>query len=266
MSDQAKQNLMEQLGKFTQPAFVICVAVLLGAAGGLAFTGTAKVQKEPLLLRKPLSELDEKALLPYRVIDKASINSEDVVKALGTKEYIQWRLEDTSVEPGSPARYILLFVTYYTGKTIDAVVHTPEACYLGGGNEPGQAYNEDLVLDPGIGAFAKSPIPVRCAVFTKGGSQAWESESAFTVNYTFKVNGTYQRNRTATRAELGGLSKHAYYSKVEWQFFGFNSLDRSKVYLSKEDTTKASEKLLSIVLGELERSHWPDWEAAEKGK
>jgi hypothetical protein len=264
MSDSTKMNA-NGLSGLMQPAFVVCVAVLLLAAGGLVFTGTTKVQKDALPLRKALSELDEKALAPYRVFDKASITSEDVVKALGTREYIQWRLEDTSVQPTSPVRYMSLFVTFYTGKTLDAVVHTPEACYLGGGNEPGDAYNEDLVLDIGTGASStKLNVPVRCAVFTKGSTQAWETEAAFTVMYTFKVNGTYQRNRTATRAELGGLSRHAYYAKVEWQFFGFGGIGGGRIYPSKEEATKASEKLLSVVLGELERSHWPDWNVAEK--
>lgn len=249
-----------------QPAFLICVAVLIAASSGLAITGRTKVQKEALPLRKALSALDEKAIAPYRVRDKATITSEDELKALGAMEYIKWILEDTSVEPTSASRYVSLFVTFYTGKTLDAVVHTPEACYLGGGNEPGEAYNQDISIDllsDGGKASRKLQVPVRCAMFTKGSTQAWENKSAFTVMYTFKVNGTYKDSRTATRTELGGLSKHAYYSKIEWQFFGVGGIGGSQIYPSKEETTKASEKLLSIVLGELERSHWPDWDQAE---
>jgi hypothetical protein len=269
MNDTNKKNVNDLSG-LLQPAFVVCVAVLLLAAGGLAVTGRAKVQKEALPLRKALSELDEKTIAPYRVRDKTTITSDDELKALGTREYIQWRLEDTSVEPTSPARYVSLFVTFYTGKTLDAVVHTPEACYLGGGNEPGEAYNQDISIDlhpDGGKVSTRLRVPVRCAVFTKGSTQAWENESAFTVMYTFKVNGTYKDSRTATRTELGGLSKHAYYAKVEWQFFGSGGFGGSKIYPSKEDATKASEKLLSIVLDELERSHWPDWgESAKKSE
>jgi hypothetical protein len=266
MHDTNKDNVNDLRG-LLQPAFVVCLAVLLLAAGGLAVTGRAKVQKEALPLRKALSELDEKALAPYRVLDRATIASEDVIKALGTREYIQWRLEDTSVEQNSPVRYVSLFVTFYTGKTLDAVVHTPEACYLGGGNDPGEAYNEDFAIRVNAGGGSMGTelnVPVRCAVFTKGTTQAWETESAFTVMYTFKVNDSYQRNRTATRAELGGLSRFAYYAKVEWQFMGISGIDRNRIYPQKDQATKATEKLLSVVLGELERSHWPDWKAAEK--
>jgi hypothetical protein len=252
-----------------QPAFLVCVAVLLLAAGGLALTGRTTVRKEALHLRRALDLLDEKAIAPYRIMDRSRIASADVIKALGTEEYIQWSLEDTSVDAGSPVRYVMLFVTYYTGEKLDAVVHTPEACYLGGGNQPGGTYNEDIAIDGwSNGGTVKNRItvPVRCAVFSKGGTQAWETEKPFTVSYTFKVNGTYQRNRTATRAELSGMSRYAYYAKVEWQFSGFSGIDRSRVYPSKEETTKASEKLLNIVLGELEKSHWPDWDKAEETK
>jgi hypothetical protein len=266
MNDTNKKNVNDLKG-LLQPAFVVCVAVLLLAAGGLAVTGRAKVQKDALPLRKALSELDEKAIAPYRVVNRARITSEDELKALGTVEYIKWVLEDTSVEPTSPSRYVSLLVTFYTGKTLDAVVHTPEACYLGGGNQPGEAYNEDMTIDAyveGAKVSRKLQIPVRCATFRKGSTQAWENEATFTVMYTFKVNGTYKDSRTATRAELGGVSKYAYYAKVEWQFFGHGGIGGGQIYPSKEETTKASGKLLSVVLGELERSHWPEWTVAEK--
>lgn len=258
-------NRMRELKGLLQPAFLACVGVLLLAACGLTVVGTTSVKKEPLPLKKALSALDPQALSPYKVVNESTISSEDVVKALGTKEYIQWLLEDESAEVTSPVKYVSLFVTFYTGKTLDAVVHTPEACYLGGGNEPGDAYNQDISLESvKDSSGAALVIPVRCAVFTKGTSQAWENVSPFIVMYTFKVNGTYQRGRTATRQVLGGMSKHAYYAKVEWQFFGLSGVDRSRVYPSKDEATKASTKLLTVVLGELERSHWPDWETAEK--
>jgi len=257
---------MQDWKALLQPAFIICVAVLLVAAGGLAITGRATVRKEPLELRKPLGDLDEKALAPYRVMRRGTISNADELKALGTQEYIQWTLEDTSAEPGSPVRFVSLFVTYYTGRNMDAVVHTPEACYLGGGSQPLDAYNHDFVISGWSSngeADKQTDVPVRCAVFTRGGSEAWETSSPFTVMYTFKVNGTYQKDRTATRKKLSlNLSRYAYYAKVEWQFFGSSGIGASMVYPSKEDNLKASEKLLKAVLGELERSHWPDWDQA----
>jgi hypothetical protein len=266
MSDTAATSRRDLKG-LLEPAFLICVALLLAGAGGLAVLGRGQVKKEPLPLRKVLTELDEKAIAPFRVMDRRKIAYEDVVKALGTEEYIQWTLEDVTVEPSSPLRYVSLFVTYYTGATLDKVVHTPEACYLGGGNQAGEAYNLDLMVKNWSSVDANAPkvsIPVRCATFTRGNLQAWETAQPFTVMYTFKVNGTYRRDRTATRRELGGLGRYAYYSKVEWQFFGISNTDRSMIYPSKEDAERASSRFLGIVLGELEKSHWPDWENAGK--
>jgi hypothetical protein len=260
-----KINLKELL----QPAFLICVAVLVAASSGLAITGRTKVKKDPLPLKKQLSTIDEKALAPYRVLSKSKIQNEDVVKALGTEEYIQWMLEDASAEPGSSVRYSSLFITYYTG-TPDAVPHIPDECYLGGGSQTmGSSEVEVPITWLANGqAKMKQNIPVRCVVFSGKGTQAWESDTQFSVMYTFKVNGVYKGNREGVRIALGAnLSRYSYYAKVEWQFLGRSGIDRSNIYPTREEAVKASEKLLGIVLGELERSYWPDWDQADgKGK
>jgi hypothetical protein len=247
-----------------QPAFLICVAVLLAAAGGLSVTGRRQVQKEPLPLRKPLPEMNEEAIAPYRVIDKGKTLSADVIKALGTEEYIQWMLEDTSVPADNPCRFSSLFVTYYTG-TPDAVPHIPDECYLGGGSQAKGSYD---VITPinwlnTEHVQASEDIPVKCAAFSGKGGQVWESEGVFLVMYTFKVNGAYKGSRDATRLALGtNRSKYSYYAKVEWRFFGMGGIGGSRVYPSREEAAEGSKKFLSVVLGELERSHWPDWKDA----
>jgi hypothetical protein len=258
LSDRNKINLKELL----QPAFLICVAVLVAASSGLAITGRTKVKKEPLPLKKSLSTIEEKSLAPYKVLNKSKIVNEDVIKALGTEEYIQWMLEDTSAEPGSSVRYSSLFITYYTG-TPDAVPHIPDECYLGGGSQTRGSYEIDVPITwPSNGQVeTKQNIPVRCVVFSGKSTKAWESDTLFSVMYTFKVNGAYKGSRDGVRLSLGtNRSRYSYYAKVEWQFFGVGGIDRSRIYPSREEAVKASEKLLGIVLGELERSYWPDWD------
>ncbi len=251
------------LRELLQPAFLICVAVLLAAAGGLSVTGRTKVHKEPLPLRKLLPQLNEEALAPYRVIDKGKIAYADVIKALGTEEYIQWVLEDTSVPADNPCRYSSLFVTYYTG-TPDAVPHIPDECYLGGGSQSRGSFDITVPVEwtGADNSSIKTEIPVKCAMFTAKGSQVWETESVFAVMYTFKVNGVYRGSRDATRLVLGtNRSKYSYYAKVEWRFFGSGNIG-GRIYPSREEAAEGSKKLLSVILGELERSHWPDWEEA----
>ncbi len=93
---------------YTQPAFVICVAVL-------AIAGTSKeivvewsgahLKKLALPLKKPLAMLDASALAPYEVINKHKIANKDVLEQLGTDEYIQWELVDTVADESSTVRY-----------------------------------------------------------------------------------------------------------------------------------------------------------------
>jgi hypothetical protein len=252
-----------------QPAFLICVTVILAAAGGLAVTGRAKVHKDPIPLKKPLTSMDDKAILPYRVVSKGAIANPDVVRALGTDEYIQWVLEDTSEAPGSPVQLCSLFITYYTG-TPDAVPHIPDECYLGGGSQTKENRGLDIPVKwlSSENAMIETKVPVRCLVFGGHSANVWEGEDQFVVIYTFKVNGVYSGNRETTRLVLGtSRSRYSYYAKVEWRFFGAGGLNGGRIYPSVEQAQKASEKLMGVVLGEMERSYWPDWgESAKKSE
>ena len=81
---------------YMQPAFLICVALLAIAGGGMSFAVKKfemHLKKEPLPLKKSLELLDEKDLSSYKVIAKKKIHNKEVVEALGTKQYIQWVLE-----------------------------------------------------------------------------------------------------------------------------------------------------------------------------
>ena len=83
-----------------QPSFVVCVLILAVCAGGLRVGAERfkwKFRKESISLRKGLDELDLNKLGPYRLIEKYTIRDE-IIEELGTREYIQWLMEDTSVD------------------------------------------------------------------------------------------------------------------------------------------------------------------------
>ena len=114
---------------YLQPAFLICV-VVLAIAGGTS-RKLRVVKKEFLPLKKSFDAFDEERLAPYKIVQKLKIENEDILKELGTQDYIQWVLEDSSALADSVVRRLMLFVTYY-GRP-DRVPHVPEECYTGGG-------------------------------------------------------------------------------------------------------------------------------------
>ena len=261
---------------YTQPAFLICIAVLAIAGTGkktaIQWSG-AHLKKLSLPLKKPLDLLDDSALMPYRVIRKHKITNKDMLEQLGTQEYVQWELEDTQAHKFSPVKYCSLFITYYTGH-LDQVPHVPEECYTGGGNQ--QLGSESVTLnvqglhtskivnDDGktVQTEQTSKINARYIVFIRQGSNMWQATSKYSVLYLFQVNGTYAGSRSETRAIMGKnlFGKYSYFSKVEWKFYGGGM--GGVTFPNKQEAIKASEKLLSVLLPVMAQDHWPDWAKA----
>jgi hypothetical protein len=237
-----------------QPAFVICVLVL--AVAGIGMSITMKnlgivLKKEPLPLKKSLSLLDEADLSPYRVIlPKLEITNEDVLKALGTEEYIQWILEDTEQAEISPIRKCLLFITYYP--LPDRVPHVPEECWTGGGYQ--RLRSEDVRLNVNNQVDFERSIPAKYLVFGSKTANLWQSSLRIPNIYLFRVNGHYAGGRQEVRMALNKnlFGKHSYFCKVELVF------DAGSTVPNKEESIGASEKLLAVVLPILERNHWPE--------
>jgi len=238
-----------------QPAFLIC-AVLLATAGiGMPIMTKSlgiKLKKEPLPLKKTLDLLDEKDLAPYDVVSKEEIKNEEVVKSLGTEDYIQWILEDSSAPADSAVRKCSLFITYYV--LPDRVPQVPEECYMGSGY---QRLASDSVTFKINKAGVEKKIPGRYLIFAGTNSNHWQSSAKFPILYLFNVNEKYANSREDARIALNKniFGKYSYFSKVEWKFF--NTRFGRTVYPSKKDAIKASEKLLSVILPILEREHWP---------
>lgn len=234
---------------------LVCTAVLLAAASTKAILIERygiQLTKLPIKLQKPLEELDETVLSSYKVVNRQKIQNREILESLGTEEYLQWILEDTSGEPGSPTRFCSLFITYYTGNP-DMVPHVPNECYVGGGNEldSSQTLSVELPGDKKVG--------FQYVRFIQSNQDSMQDSVKFSVQYLFHANGKYCQSRTDTRTALfDWFSKYSYFCKVEWKFFGQGPF--GSMYPDKEQTLQASAKLLSVLLPELEKNHWPDWE------
>jgi hypothetical protein len=242
---------------YFKPAFVVCVAILLSVAVAkeavirILKLETVKIEIEP---QHPFDEMDDAVLAPFLVRNKAQIQNRDVLESLGTEEYLQWILEDSETKPGSPTQYCSLFITYYTGNP-DMVPHVPDECYVGSGNTREKAETvtiEDCRPDG-------KALDFQYVVF-KNVDRETMREDIFSVQYFFHANGKYSGSRTDTRLILGSnwFSKYSYFCKVEWFFYGNDSFGR--IYPDKEQTLNASAKLMNVLLPELEKNHWPDWE------
>ena len=236
---------------YTQRAFLICAVVL--AIAGIAMEWV-HVEKLPFPLKKTLDLLDEKALAPYKVLSKEKIRNEEVIKNLGTEDYIQWILEDTDAAADSAVRKCLLFITYY--ELPDKVPHVPEECYMGTGYQ--RLASDSVTFEIKKGG-SRQKIPGRHLVFESTRSNYWGRSEKFSVLYLIKVNKDYTNSRDGARWILNKniFSKYVYFCKVEWNFLGSSG---AKTYPEKEEAVVASGKLLGVILPLLEREHWPDWE------
>jgi len=241
---------------YMQPAFLICAATLAIAGSGMSIAIKSfgvYLKKEPIPLKKSLDLLDENGLIPYRVVSKHSIENEDVLKELGTQDYIQWVLEDTEAAGGSSVRKCGLFITYYD--LPDRVPHVPEECYLGSGYQ--RLASDSVTLEINTSGLEEK-IRARQLVFGDTGFNYWHSGTKFSVFYLINVNGVYAGSREEARIALNKniFGKYSYFCKVEWWFLNQSDV---RTCPAEEQAITASEKLLGVVLPILERGHWPDW-------
>ncbi len=229
---------------YLQPAFLSCVLVLLMSGVGMSVMMRGLggyLDKEPLPLARSLELLDEQALLPFRVVSRQRIENDEVLASLGTKDYIQWVLEDPQAgDHGGPKR-VMLFVTYYP--LPDRVPHVPEECYMGGGFQRLATDTLTLTLSP---QAQRSGGTLRARYLVFGGSSRdnWQSSVRVPVVYLFRVNGRYAANRDEARVALNRniFGKSSYFSKVELVF------NQGTGTPSKQETVDASQRLLALLL------------------
>ena len=239
---------------YFQPAFLIC-AVILAAAGAGMSTAIERfgvyLRKEPLPLRKSLDLLDENGLSPYVVApqDKLKIENQEIVKELGTQDYIQWIIEDSNASMDSSVRKCFLFITYYSSP--DKVPHVPEECYAGAGFQKITQTSVTLHL----GKMGEKKISAQYLVFGNKNSDIWENQGNFPILYFFRVNGEYAGSREEVRIALNKnlFRKSSYFSKIELAF------NQSVPAPDEEETIRACESLLNAILPILEKEYWPEW-------
>lgn len=237
---------------YLQPAFLVCALLLLLACFGkkavIEYTGVI-LTKIPVQLRNPLDDIDRDKLAPYKVVDETKIENKDILESLGTDDYIQWTLENTDVSESSSTRYCQLFITFYG--LPDRVPHVPEECYVGSGNQQLGSKSISIEID------GQQPIDIKLLVFGAQNTDVLSDGSNFSRMYFFKVNDEFANGRTGVRSALQRnlFGKYSFFSKVEWQFFGYGYGGR--ISPSEEQIIKSSEKLISKILPILEDQHWP---------
>ncbi len=246
---------------YMQPSFLICTALLAVAGIGMSIAVERFeliLKKEPLPLKKSLDLLAEDTLTPYKVVSKRKIENIEIIKNLGTQDYIEWVLEDTdpTTDPGKIAisKYFL-FITYYD--LPDRVPHVPEECFAGVGYQ--RLASESIMLEITKDG-GKQKIPARHLVFADTKSNSWDRNPKFSVLYLFNVNGQYVNSREDARLALNKniFGKSSYFCKVEWYFLDPST--GAKCYPQQEQIVRASQKLLSVILPILEREYWPSLE------
>jgi hypothetical protein len=251
------QNIFSPLSRiFRQPAFLVCCLVLGASAASLKIASN-KLQwyfrKFPIALQKPLDQLDTTRIAPYRLVRAVDIQ-EEIIEELGTRDYLNWQIEDTSVPEKDPFRNALLFVTYYTGNP-DKIPHTPDVCYVGSGGQVQQGENVKISV-PNCGAD-NDTVPLRLLRINLPGAIGRHDQI---ILYTFSVNGTYCATRNEVRLKQNNLyDRYVYFSKVEMTFPAAPA-DDAQLH------RQAAQKLARVFLPVLFKDHWPDWQALERKK
>ena len=226
--------------------FFLAAIVLCGAAAGMqraSNSGSLKIIKKALPIRKPLTDFDRSVLSPVDVMGAQRLKPE-LEEELGTKEYVDWSM----AWPGSRGDRMRmgLSLTFYTGLQ-DQVPHVPEECMYQGGMQ--QAEDTTLTLPmPGLGA----PHNLRRLIFYPRdgiGDMTY-------IYYTIRVNDEFYTDRNRVRVRMADFrDTHLYYSKVELAIPAPSDADRTEL-----DTRAAY--VMDKLLTELVRSHWPlkGWE------
>lgn len=245
--------------------YIGVLVVLFGTA--LAMELTANItdsfrEKQSLPLKRPLAYAKAERLGPryqLHAIQPPAID-EETLSALGTTEYLQWRLIDTSKEPADPTYAASVFVTYYTGKP-DMVPHVPDECVAAAGWSQVDARNyEETVPDH---AGRDWEVPLRRLVFEPSSSQGMTARKQLkTVTYYFFANGRFVRERNDVRFAITNLTdRYAYYSKIEMAF----SNETGAVLASPEEADQAVSELNARLIPLLLEDHFQDWDAIKAG-
>lgn len=251
----------------------------IGILGGVLLTATvglgAMVQAAELVLIKEAIPLRLRLQqLPQEVGSWAMVRehpplSADIVKTLGTDQYIVRDYQDANWPASRPGSYLTLHVAYYTG-TPDTVPHVPDRCFVAGGVPPRGTLSRSLqlksdayepvreglwVAQSTLAERHEQPLPhlpqleLPATVFTFGDPNDPTRES--NVLYFFVANGRFLSSPNEVRAYgLSPRDRYGYHCKVEVQLIGV---------ADPRQAAERAEAFLSHMMPEI-MSCLPDWE------
>ncbi|MFQ5806011.1 MAG: exosortase-associated EpsI family protein [Phycisphaerae bacterium] len=254
----------------TTPRFYVCVGILLLAAvsmQSLVRWFEVTFRKQPIPLKRSLDALDRDKLLPEyepHRIQPRQLSSE-VLKNLGTEEYLQWSLRDRDRDRNDPTAVVRLFITYHTGQP-DMVPHNPTECLHAAGMTLRKETRIEVAVPAPDGALVRIPVsvlefelPRRMGVLLRGRAA---DPPRLVVAYFFYANGRYVTSRIGVRTAVANLwDRHAYYSKIELSFTD----DAFRRLPNREQAEKATRRLLRKLMPILWEDHYQDWEALKNG-
>jgi hypothetical protein len=246
----------------TSARFVTCVVTLVAFA--LVLSGAKEMfglyfRKEAVPLKKRLARMEKSKLAPQYGLhpNPPPPLNDDVIKTLGTEEYLNWRIVDRTRSQSDPTCVANVFITYYTGQP-DMVPHVPDECYKAGGYDIAETRNT-LVHVPGVRA-REDEVPIRAVLLEQRGSllRRGANQDLACVMYFFHCNGEYATTRNDVRRLQSSLwDRYAYYAKIEVRFTDFSLMRTAGFDASVEAIGPLLEKLLPILL----EDHFADWDA-----
>lgn len=250
--------LMRRRGVMLDGAALTALLLLLAAGAGLRWAkanGRLQILKLAVPLKLKLDHFDATALSPYVVREKTRL-PEDSEHELGTKDYVQWFIENPRVAASHAMRNVSFFLTYYTGNA-DQVPHVPDECYVVGAFSPARQDTAEFTLGTDSlipEAYRGRGYKVSRRVFLPPAGEP----GATIVYYTFVVNGDFYPERLSVRGRMMRESeRYLYYSKVEIAFRSLTDRD-----VSPEMDAEAA-RLLGRTIGVMLRDHLPDVKALE---
>jgi hypothetical protein len=223
--------------------YLIAAGILLACAVGINATlRTIRfvMAKAEVPLKSSLEELPEQYGTRFELA--RMVNGEgivggkgkltaDVIKTLGTKDFISWLFIDRKLSTPTAPAFVRLHLTYYTN-ILDATPHVPDNCMVAGGFDPDRKYDGDVTWT--VPELPQMWQHWQSVEFKQRGFINREGRRKI-VYYIFSANGL-PRGRSGVRKMMANaFAKYCYYMKIEIDAF------RDPNPLTGEQIAEASE-------------------------
>lgn len=230
--------LLALCNRYVSAALVLALATtvyLLARSHTLA-------QPLPLPLKSPVSQLSDKRLPPYRIVQVQDFGRPlSIVDQPPLDDYGCWGMED------GHGQHVSLMVTY-SSDSLDRPMHVVHASFLGDGTSLVARTKESIAIAC-RGNRITVPLEVReLEKPTKDALRRW-----ITVR-TCYVNGAFCRDVwSAGQITSNSKDRYACFSQVDVSL----QLDSRT---SREQAIESVGRFLQVLIPVLVEDHWPDWE------